>query len=295
MLSILIPTYNYNVLPLVTQLHSQCTEAGLTFEIIVIDDGSHAVVNKQNAKINTLGHCTFRELEANTGRSSIRNLLAGEAHYSWLLFLDADTLPVQDTLIKNYLPFMNGEEKVVYGGIRYQADKPADSALLRWTYGNEREALPAQERKKSPYLRLLTLNFLIHKSVFSKVRFNEAIPNLRHEDTLFSYELKAARIKVMHIENNVYHLGLESSSIFLKKSEESLEGLKYLIDNELLPAEYAGIGNLYNSITSTGMRSIFATLHKAMQAKMKKNLTGSSPSLLVFDLFRLGYICSLKK
>jgi hypothetical protein len=84
--------------------------------------------------------------------------------------------------------------------------------------------------------------------VFNAVQFNESIPNLRHEDTLFSYDLGRAKISVIHINNPVYHLGLESSEVFLKKSEEAVVGLKFLTDHNLLPAEYVRIAKVYNSL-----------------------------------------------
>ena len=40
MLSILIPTYNYDVEALVTELHAQSTACGVDFEILCYDDGS---------------------------------------------------------------------------------------------------------------------------------------------------------------------------------------------------------------------------------------------------------------
>ena len=40
MLSILIPTYNYNVYPLVMELKSQADELDLSYEILVQDDAS---------------------------------------------------------------------------------------------------------------------------------------------------------------------------------------------------------------------------------------------------------------
>lgn len=44
MLSILIPTYNYNVVPLVLELQKQCLEYKIHFEIIVFDDGSNRYI-----------------------------------------------------------------------------------------------------------------------------------------------------------------------------------------------------------------------------------------------------------
>lgn len=294
MLSILIPTYNYNVFPLAALLRQQCAECNIAFEIIVLDDGSASALNAENEKINELERCSFSSLKANIGRSAIRNLLAKEAKYDWLLFLDADTTPVNDALISKYLPYMNSEEKVVYGGIKYQKKKPEAEEILRWVYGNEREALPLSKRAPNPHLRLLTLNFLIKKSVFEKVQFNETIPNLRHEDTLFSYDLKIANIKVEHIENEVYHLGLESSAIFMRKSEESLVGLKYLLGHNLLASDYVEIADSYTKLKKWGIRPLVALAHKIIGRPLKSTLLGPNPSLFVFDLYRLGYLCSLK-
>lgn len=294
MLSILIPTYNYNVYPLAHNLWEQCREAGIAFELIVLDDGSASKLNEENEKINSLQNCRFIPLEKNTGRSAARNALAQMATYDWILFLDADTFPQHNNLLKNYIPFMGAESKVIYGGIKYQYKKPDANEVLRWIYGNDREALNIETRLKNPHKRLLTLNFVIHKSVFDKVIFNETIPNLRHEDSLFSYELMLTGVPVLHIENEVYHLGLESSEVFLRKSEESLVGLKHLLNNKLIGEDYIDIGKIYTKIHKNGLDGVIAFFYRPVKKFMRKNLLGSNPSLVVFDLYRLGYICSLK-
>lgn len=295
MLSILIPTYNYNVLSLVHKLEKLANRENITFEIIVLDDASTDSISiYENQNINQLEHCSYYLLEKNIGRSCIRNLLAKKAKYNWLLFLDADTFPIHDNFISAYLPHLDQEEKVVYGGIRYQEEKPFNDKLLRWVYGNNREALSAEQRQKQPYLSLLTLNFAISKSVFSKVAFNESIPNLRHEDTLFSYDLSIEKVTVEHIENPVYHLGLESSEIFMKKSEESVVGLKYLTDNSLLSENYIRIAKMHYTIKHLGLLPIARLSFKIVKKSFNKNLLGGNPSLFIFDLYRLGYLCSLK-
>lgn len=295
MFSILIPAYNYNIFPLVSSLHSQATTGGVPFEIIVLDDASSRVdLITENSVINTLFNCTYEVLPQNIGRSAIRNLLAERAKYDWLLYLDADTLPVNEHFISGYLPFLNDEEKIVYGGIKYPPERPESELLLRWIYGNEREALGPDMRDKAPHLSLLTLNFAIHKSIFKKVCFNEAIPNLRHEDTLFSYNLSEKNIPVEHIENPVFHLGLDTSKIFLQKSEESVVGLKYLLDNNLLPHNYIRLSHIYKKLLRAGLSGITGRLFKLSKSQLKKNLLSSNPSLFIFDLYRLGYLCSLK-
>ncbi|HBY67061.1 MAG TPA: glycosyl transferase family 2, partial [Flavobacteriaceae bacterium] len=71
MLSILIPTYNYDVTELVNTLHQQCLQAKLTFEILVLDDASHNENTKSsNSTINSLDYCLYAENTKNKGRTA---------------------------------------------------------------------------------------------------------------------------------------------------------------------------------------------------------------------------------
>ena len=53
MLSILITIYNYNLLPLVKELHQQCKDLNIEFEILTQDDASNSVYNSENEKIKS--------------------------------------------------------------------------------------------------------------------------------------------------------------------------------------------------------------------------------------------------
>lgn len=292
MLSIVIPTYNYNVVPLVLELQKQCLECEIEFEILIFDDNSKLFLD-ENQKVNNFENCRFEKLEKNIGRSAIRNLLAKKAKFNSLLFLDSDTIPIHNHFIKSYVAQINEDEKVVYGGIEYEKAKPNNSKILRWKYGNSREALPVEKRQKNPYLSLLTLNFLIHKNIFEKVSFNETIPNLRHEDTLFSYNLMEQKIKISHIENPVFHLGLDDFEVAIKKENESIVGLKYLIDHKLLPTDYVRLSKLAAKIDELKLNFVFAFLYKITRFIFLKNLSSNNPSLFIFDLYRLGNLCKL--
>ena len=129
--------------------------------------------------------------------------------------------------------------------------------------------------------------------MFKKVRFNENIPNLRHEDTLFSFDLKKENIPVIHIENPAFHLGLESSEVFLRKSDEAVLNLKYLIDNKLIDPEYTRISSLYVKLKKYNLAWLVSFSYKSFKPLFVKQLMNNSPSLLLFDLYRLGYLCSL--
>ncbi len=294
MLSILIPIYNYNVYPLVLELHKQCLESKIIFEIIVIDDRSNTSI-LENEKINTLEYSRYEILNSNIGRSKIRNLLAKKGNYEWLLFLDADVFPKNKNFISTYIQCINNEEKTANGGLLYPDKKPDKNKLFRWVYGKKREALPYEKRKKNPYLSFLTLNFLIRKSVFEKVTFNETIPNLRHEDTLFSYNLMQKNIQIEHIDNPVYHYGMDDFEVAIRKENESLSALNYLIDNKLISTDYVRISKLFSKIKNLKLIPMLRFFHKVTRFVFLKNLASSNPSLFIFDLYRLGYLANLEK
>jgi len=294
MLSILIPTYNYDALPLATEIHSQATEAGIAFEIICLDDASTQSYT-DNDKINALSHSHYEVLSHNIGRSKIRNLLAKKAQYDWLLFLDVDVFPKEKKFIANYLPQLDGAAKIVNGGIVYQSTRPEKERLFRWLYGKKREALSCGKRNQNPYLSLLTLNFIIHKSVFEMVSFNEEIPNLRHEDTLFSYDLKQKQIPIKHIENPVFHLGIDVFETAIRKENESLVALKFLLDHHLVSTDYLRIGRLFSTLKKRQLVHLFALVDGLLRKTFLSNLSGNHPSLPIFDLYRIGYLCSLEK
>lgn len=293
MLSILIPVFNYNIFTLVKTLYNQVLESNITFEIIVLDDASTTFFD-ENQNINQFKNCNYSVLEKNIGRSAIRNLLAQKAIYENLLFLDADTIPVHENFISTYISQINTTEKIVYGGILYESKKPQNDQLLRWFYGSEREALAVSERNKNPYISFLTLNFLISKSIFSKVKFNEDIPNLRHEDTLFSFDLMQKQSEIIHIENPVYHLGIENNLLFLKKSKEAVIGLKNLVDSNLIDSNYVKLAHYYEKIKKYYLSVLIALGFQILKPLFVKQLISKKPSLFLFDLYRLGYYCTLK-
>lgn len=294
MLSILIPTYNYNIYPLVSEIYNQCKECNLEFEIICLDDASTKFII-ENEKINQFTNTSYEVLKFNIGRSKIRNLLAKQANYNWLLFLDADVLPNSPNFIEKYIPFINNEIKIVNGGLVYQSNQPEKSKMLRWVYGKNREALSVEIRNNNPYLSFLTLNFLIHKSIFEKVSFNESIPNLRHEDTLFSYNLSQNNIKIVHIDNPIIHLGLDDFEVAIKKENESLEALLYLLNHQLIESNYLKISKLYTKLVSLKLNFLIRYFFKILKPIFITNLSSANPSLFVFDLYRVGFLCSLKK
>lgn len=294
MLSILIPTYNYNVFNLAETIVQQALKLGIVFELICIDDGSLSKLNIINNKINSLTDCKFIENDKNIGRSAIRNQLAEKAKYEFLLFLDADVKIISNDFILNYLKVIAWNTQIIYGGILYQKETPNTNELLRWVYGKKREALSLKQRQKKPHLSFSTLNFVIRKSLFNDLQFNEEIPNLRNEDLIFAMDAKRKNILVEHINNPVIHLGIENSQIFLAKTIETLHSFSLITNNGILNPNDALITRVALKIEKLKLDFIFKFLFKKLNLYFKKNLLSKHPSLFIFDLFRLCYFLQIK-
>lgn len=292
MLSILIPVYNYDVFALVNNLHNQCTKSKITFEILCLDDASN-LFTIENQRITQFENTSFLTLESNIGRSAIRNLLAKKANFENLLFLDADTIPVHDNFILNYIFQINNEEKIVYGGISYQSEKPSKEKLLRWVYGRKRESISPIERNKNPSKFALVSNLLIQKEIVKIYPFDETIHEYGYEDLLFFSILKSKDIQIIHIENPTYHLNLESSNVFLNKTKSALKNLKTLKNSKKLSQEDSKIIAASEYLKKMKLIQIFTYFFITTQAKIEQNLISEKPSLFLFDLYKLGYYCTL--
>jgi glycosyltransferase involved in cell wall biosynthesis len=293
MLSILIPTYNYNVFPLVSEIHKQCMKCKIDFEILCQDDASDKI-EPDNRRINSLENCNFSKNNSNLGRGKNINSLAENAKFEWLLIMDCDTFPTKNDFIQDYVSQINNDEKVVFGGIEYQKEKPENDQLLRWFYGNARESLSAEKRNSNPNKNALTSNILIQKKMFASNKFDESITKYGYEDLVFLSDLKKKGLLVKHIHNPTYHLGLETSQQFLEKTKIALANLKFITENTFLDKSESKILRTYIFLKSLYLTSFISFLFKKLERKMERNLLSQKPSLLLFDLYKLGYYCRIK-
>lgn len=291
MLSVLIPVYNYDVRTLVQELHKQLCAANIPFEIMLLDDGSKAHFTEINQAIAYLPHVTYRIENNNQGRTKVRHTLARKATYNWLLFLDSD-VAIKNHLIDNYLPYLNHDKRLIYGGICYDDTLPDSTFSLRYTFGKQREEQKASKRNLNPYKTIASANILVSKAVFLKT--NKELTHAYGLDYLFSAFLKEQQIPVLHIDNEVVHLGLETNRAFIKKSEAAVTTLFQLNkDNQLQHTEISLL-LAYNKLKQWRLRGLIATIFKLVKPLLRKNLKSGKPSLFVFDCYRLGYFCNLK-
>lgn len=288
MISILIPTYNYDITELTIELHRQALDQYVEFEIIVIEDGSTLFL-KENRVVNELEFCRYILLSQNIGRSAVRNKLANEARYEHLLFIDCDAQVCSDLFVAKYLSFCR-EDCVVIGGTAYDPTVTNPDFSLRLTYGRQRESRSALERDKNNFS---TFNFLISKTVFSKVCFDESIRGYGHEDMLFGYQLHQLGYEFVQIENPLIHKGLDDNDTFIRKTEEATRNLYLLYKTRRYPylSTESKLLRSFMRIYKSGLCFLFASVFDLMQPFLYRKLCNVSPSLRLYDLYKLLFIC----
>jgi len=288
MISILIPTYNQPITRLVTDLHQQAMDSAVDFEIIVVEDGSEKWV-KENELIDKLLNCRHIISESNIGRSAVRNNLADEAKYEHLLFIDCDAEVASHDFINRYLTFCK-EDCVVIGGTSYDINETNPDFSLRMKYGREREARTAAKRGKNNFA---TFNFLISKSIFNRVRFDDSIHGYGHEDMLFGHQLHQLGYVFIQIENPLIHKGLDNNKAFIRKTEEGARNLFLLYQSGRYPylAEESNLLRTYIRIYKLGLTRLFALKFDVTKHLLRWLLCQKSPSLLLYDWYKLLFLC----
>jgi glycosyltransferase involved in cell wall biosynthesis len=293
MISILIPTYNHNIYPLVTEIHKQCVGSGVEFEILCQDDASvHYLTENQN--INNISNCQFFISDKNSGRTSARNKLANKAIFKWLLFLDADVIPVNSDFIAKYISFIDDKYQVVFGGYCYSNDtKPKYECRFRYKYGKAREERTALERNSEPYKYIFSGNLLIEKETF--IATNYPLKDAHYGmDIYFIYQLFINKIKIFHIENPIYHLGLETNQTFFEKSLKAVESRKQFLIHCDQIEKISPLIKHYKTIKQYGLLPLAILFFKISEPILKKLILKRNPSLFCFDIYRLGYLCQIK-
>lgn len=293
MLSVLIPVYRYDVRPLVSKLLAELDGLAIDWEIRVYDDASppDSIPAEDDWEWISNDRVVYRQLEHNLGRAAIRNLLARESRYEYLIFLDADGDPPNE-FIRTYLPFL-GRGEVVNGGRFYSQRSPSSAdQLLHWSYGTHRESKTAQQRSEQAYHGFQTNNFLAPRELMLRHPFDEAALGYGHEDTLWGWQLQALGVIIVHIDNAVEHLGLEPAATFLRKQQTAVETLKLLVaKHSALPSRLRAFADSIATLKPL----VFPLL--ALLAPVAKKRLNRVPhgSLYWLDLLKLYWYWKAKK
>lgn len=279
MLSILIPTYNYDCSLLVSQLHAQCTEANIEFEIIVGNDGS--TLNLQDLKNLTtnLKHFRLLDYKENRGRSAIRNILIDESKFDRLLFIDSDMLICKDDYIKAYL---KEQAPMVSGGLEIVEDNDPNFILHK-----------KYEKNRSTNVAA-TSNLLIKKHILDEFKFID-LKKYGYEDIIFSFQV-SKKYEVKFIKNPLIHCGAIKTEDFLKRLEEASEVLVFLFKNDKYRNDIIKSTKLLRTyLKIRHFRGLFLLCFNLFKPLLVKQLKSKNPNLYLLDIYKLGLLCKSMK
>lgn len=287
MLSVCIPHYNFVNPALFEILLLQCRDAKIEFEIIIADDAS-LVTNKTYLNNFTQKEFKIFFLDKNIGRSAIRNLLATKALYPYLLFLDADAEIIRKDFIAAYLNRLG--DGIISGGRIYPSEQPDSNYFLHYKYGSQIEQYAKSQFQSN--------NFVVPKSVFSFLTFDENIKGYGFEDVLFGLGAKRFGLKLNTINNPVKHIKLKTNDEFLNDTEQALQNLQKLISrkrNSLLKEEVA-VSAFYLKLEKYKLTSLLSIGQKTILKKTRNLLLLNIPFgvTLLITIYKLYYFHSLK-
>lgn len=295
-LSILIPVYNESCTDIVSRLLSLCQQRStyhpnFQFEIIAADDASPRRESiEANREIARMPNCRFIERKVNIGAAAMRNLLADESRFHWLLYLDCDMQITSERFIDNYLECEH--KGLINGGIAIGTHQ-TKGTNLRYLYEKRAEEKhSAINRARQPYKEFRSTNFMVERTVMQQCRFDERFKKSGYEDVMFGKELHAHHIPIHHIDNPTVMTDFEDNPVYMDKIDRSLQTL-YTFRREL--RGYSHLISLENGIHLNIVKSCIRLWHSLFGPCERKMLCGPHPHLRIFDLYRLGYYLTLTK
>ena len=291
MISILIPCYNFNAYPLVLSLEKQALLLDVSFEIICSDDGSFSLKNEENQKINLLTNSKFIELKKNIGRVQNRIFLAEKAQYEWIIFLDVDSEPKKNDYLKKYISNI-GKSDFVFGGNEFRYNL-SEKFSLKNKFAKYREAKSTNVRKRKPYKYIISANFMAKKSSFlycySKIKYKSY-----GNDYIISSILQKNKILISHIDNFTVISVNDDNEQFILKSKDALRNLyRNYFDGNLRKSSIS-ILNAFSILENFRMRKVFLAITNPLEKFIFRKINSKNPNLILFDIFRLRYLCSIK-
>lgn len=301
MLSVLIPVFNVDVVPLVAELERQILDCGIKYEIVLADDAStNAETLVRNRSLLGVENVRCFFFQANQGRSKIRNFLVDKAEYEVVLLMDCDARIKHTDYIRRYISYLtenrlNCGDFVVCGGVSYRETAPGKDRLLRYRYGKLREVRPASKREENPYSSFTPFNIFFSKRVFDKCRFDETLTQYGFEDTFFGYSLKENAIPVYHIDNELYHDGIDTNAVFVSKIAMSCENLARLCKEGRIPESFVMDSRLlrtYKRMSSTMLGKCFLRLFSVFCGSYYR-LAVMFSSVRALDCFKLSKFSGL--
>ena len=226
LLSVLIPFFRDNPSALIEKLASIVDPS---VEILTYDDGTgdKDLSRRVSAAINSAPcQATLFTAHENSGRAYGRNHLFEAAKADWVLFLDADMMPMDDGFIENYLSEITSDTNdILFGGFKVVETRDTYETEIHRVMSMSSDCAPAAERQRLGPKNVASSNLCVRKMVLIAEPFDTGFKGWGWEDSEWAARVsKAFRLK--HIDNPALHLGLESTDTMLKRFQTS--GANYL-------------------------------------------------------------------
>ena len=289
MLSILIPTHNFNVEKLVVELHNQASSCNIDFEIIIGDDFSNKMVYDSSELIKT-DQIQLHRVESCVGRTEMRKQLSLKAKFSWILYVDADMIPEGKKYIPNYLNSIqnNPDKKIFFGGYSYPKQY-SDKSRLRFRYGIKREFKSALKREIKPYRNIYSGNMLISRETFKLI--NISLKNIYGLDLAFSGQIEYHKIPFKHIDNYTFHMGIDNNNNFLLKTKNASITIRKLYDQNLINSKQSKLVWAYKLLKKLHLVKIVKLKGKLLSPLIYWMLINFRVPLITLDFYKFYHFC----
>lgn len=222
-LSILVPYYHDNPVPLIQALSEQCLRRR-DVEILVYDDGTNdpelnckaiASVKDSHAPIGLF------IAEENRGRSFARNQLFEFAKAPWVLFLDADMRPESDSFVDDYMQLISDAEcDVIFGGFKVLEQSQDPDRELHRALSEASDCLTLAERQAAGPQYVCSSNLAVKKIVLEAEPFDPDFSGWGWEDSEWAARV-FKKFSLIHADIPAWHLGLETTDTLLRRFKTS--------------------------------------------------------------------------
>jgi glycosyltransferase involved in cell wall biosynthesis len=233
-LSLLIPFYRDDPVPLLLALDGQAAGLDGRVEVVVLDDGSGLEPLAEGVGAAVAGMTAparFLRLASNEGRAKGRNRLTAAARGRTFLFLDADMAPDAPDFLAAYLALIEAEDPAVaFGGFTLDQTETRPAFAFHRALTLRAECRPAAERAKDPAKTLCASNLLVRRDVFETEPFDERFVGWGWEEVEWAIRV-ARRWPIRHLDNTASHLGLDSAGAVLAKFEQSGANFSRMVDD----------------------------------------------------------------
>ena len=220
-LSVLVPFYRDNPSELIGALSAM---AGTSVEVLVYDDGTQDPDLSRHASA-AIKSCacpaTLFTATENRGRAFGRNYLFETAKSDWVLFLDADMMPMSDAFLDNYTTLIKADAAdVIFGGFKVLEEKGEPSRELHRLMSISSDCAPASERQVLGPKNVASSNLCVRKTVLKAEPFDNGFQGWGWEDSEWAARISES-YRLTHAENAALHLGLETTDTLLKRFKTS--------------------------------------------------------------------------